>query len=79
MSVSITISSSVRNGEGLHPPHELSLHPQGFAAGGHNPQVRARGKEYVRKLGRGLTQVLAVVENQQQLLLAQVIDERISK
>ena len=73
--VSITISGSVRNGEGFHPPHELSVNAQGFAAGGKDPQVRARGKERVSKPGRRLDQVLAVVEHKEQPLLAQVIDE----
>ena len=66
---------SVRNGEGIHPPQELFLQNQGFATGGHNPQVRARGKEYVHKMGRRLYQVLAVVEYHEQLLLAQGIHE----
>src|SRR5215217_1405878 len=58
---------------GYRPPY-FSLHPQPFSARCHYAHVRARVEKRVRKAGCSLQQMLAVVQDYEQLSAAQDLD-----
>ena len=58
-----------------HGPDGLAADPQPLAAGGEEPQARAATQQALGHLGGGGDDVLAVVEHEHQLLLADHLGE----
>ena len=54
-------------------PAELTLHAEGLAAGGQQDQRRARRQQIFRQAGRGLREVLAVIQHQQRRMVGNVL------
>jgi hypothetical protein len=68
-----------RQGEGSHRPGDLARDAQGLPAGGQHPHPRARVQKGVHQPRRCLDEVLAVVQNQEQLFVSQGLHERIGE
>ena len=58
-----------------HPPDRLAADAQRFPAGGDQPQLRAAGDQVADEIGDRVDDVLAGVQDQQQLPAAQRVDE----
>ena len=58
-------------------PVELALHAEGLAAGGQYGQGRAGGQQALRQQGGLSGQVLAVVQHDQHLMVADVLGHRL--
>ena len=54
----------------------LSLHTESFSAGGEQMQVRASEEQLPAECGDCVDDVLAVVEHEQDALIADALDER---
>ena len=63
----------------LQPPDSLPLNAQRLAAGGHDPDVRARLEQGRRQLGRLIDHVLAVVEHEEQVAVDEVAAQRFER
>ena len=65
--------------ERRHLPVDLALHAQGLAAGGQHGQRRARGQQVLGQAGRRAGQVLAVVQDDQDLVVRDVLGHRLGR
>ena len=63
--------------ERLQPPDRFPADAERLAAGGHDPNLAARGEQGGGELGAGVHHVLAVVEDEQQVAVGQVPAQRI--
>jgi hypothetical protein len=62
--------------QGRHAPGDLAGDPQRFAAGRQDADGGTRAQEGVGQLRAGVEQVLAVVEDEQQLFALQPLEQR---
>ena len=60
--------------EGFQTLHELALSAQTFAAGGQNVYLRRAAQKALDEQRHGIDEVLAVIDHQQHLPLAQIVD-----
>ena len=65
--------ADIGQGQGRHAEGHFAGDPQRFAAGGQDGQLRAGLQQRICQAGAGLDHVLAVVQDQQQLLLSRDI------
>ena len=71
--------ASLGQRERRYLPVELALHAQSLAAGGQHGQRRAGGQQALGQAGRRSGQVLAVVQHDQHLMVADVLGHRLGR
>jgi hypothetical protein len=67
----------IGNRQGGHRIAHLARYPQRLPAGRHDPEVGARSEKLLGQGRAGLHKVFAVVENQQQTPIGNVLDQRV--
>ena len=71
------LDGSVSVHERLQRVHLLGAHAQALAAGGQDPRRRTRRRDPRDQLASGREHVLAVVEDHEDLVVAEVVDDRV--